>query len=76
MIHLLADAGADLNARSESGYTPLHLAALSGGVKTTAALLTRGVFPSTLNPQPSTLNPEPRALVGQRVILHVRRDSD
>ncbi|MDE2794829.1 MAG: ankyrin repeat domain-containing protein [Gemmatimonadota bacterium] len=42
VISLLARAGADVNARNESGYTPLHGAALSNTAAVVSALLAAG----------------------------------
>ena len=43
MVHYLASKRADVNAKTQlGGYTPLHLAASSGYVECTSALLKYG----------------------------------
>ncbi|NAZ34551.1 MAG: hypothetical protein GU356_09810 [Pyrobaculum sp.] len=43
---LLLEHGADLNAKNEGGWTPLHLAALNGRVDIVATLLEHGADPN------------------------------
>ncbi len=43
---LLLEHGADLNAKNEGGWTPLHLAALNGRVDIVASLLEHGADPN------------------------------
>jgi len=42
IVELLLTKGADVHARSEKGYTPLHAAAASGSVEAVALLLANG----------------------------------
>lgn len=46
LTRLLIDAGARLNARTNDGYTPLHLAAGSGTIETVQLLLAHGADPN------------------------------
>jgi ankyrin repeat protein len=39
---MLAEAGADVNARQQAGYVPLHAAALNGDVETARVLIEHG----------------------------------
>lgn len=45
LIHILADAGADLNIRENTGMTPLFLAAALNRVEVVQALILRGARP-------------------------------
>lgn len=45
-VRLLADAGADVNAKSTSGATPLMYAAMSGDVQSLRLLLAKGANPN------------------------------
>ncbi len=46
IAHLLVDAGADVNAVQQAGFTPLHAAAMAGRVDLAKLFLERGADPS------------------------------
>ena len=47
--HLIAVAGANVNAASSNGNTPLHVAAVAGNAECAALLLLAGAQPRTVN---------------------------
>ncbi len=49
VVQMLLDKGANANVISESGNTPLHMAALQGGPLVVALLLRAGAAPNTVN---------------------------
>jgi len=46
---LLVDAGADVSARQQGGYTPLHAAAQNADVEMARLFLARGADPAAKN---------------------------
>ena len=54
-VTLLAEAGADLEARSNTGMTPLMFAVRSGGIDVTRDLLDYGADPQATAPDGTTM---------------------
>ncbi|NLF08448.1 MAG: hypothetical protein GX594_10785 [Pirellulaceae bacterium] len=54
LLRLLLDKGAKVNARSKSGSTALHTAALQGGIEVVRLLLEEGADPNVKNDQGQT----------------------